>query len=91
MTRYRKKPVTVEAMRFMGDIESFNAAAEFTGQSFDPDRASTLIFNGMFPIKKPDGILLAVDGDWIVKPTKDGCFPCKPDEFAETYEEVRDD
>ena len=83
--------MTVDAMRFMGDVESFNAAAEFTGQSPDSDAAAELIMLRIFFLRTQDGWAAAYEGDWIVKQEDGSCFTCKPDVFEERYEAVRDD
>jgi len=35
-----------------------------------------------------EGDMKASDGDWIIKGIKGEFYPCKPDIFAATYEEV---
>ena len=35
-----------------------------------------------------EGVMLASEGDWIIKGIKGEVYPCKPDIFAATYEEV---
>ena len=36
-----------------------------------------------------EGIMLANPGDWIITGVKGELYPCKPDIFAATYEEVK--
>lgn len=35
-----------------------------------------------------EGVMLAVEGDWIIKGVNGELYPCKPDIFAKTYELV---
>ena len=35
-----------------------------------------------------EGVMLAGEGDWIIKGVKGEFYPCKPDIFTATYEEV---
>jgi hypothetical protein len=81
---YRKRPVTVEAIRWSG----FNYASilAFVG---DHHKA--------FPAKKDDrtlliptleGVMEATAGDWIIHGVKGEYYPCKPDIFDLTYERV---
>ena len=63
MTRFRKKPIIIEAVRSEADEV----------------------------IETLEGPLLARAGDWIVTGIAGERYPVKPDIFAATYEEVRDD
>ena len=77
--QYRKKPVVIEAIQFDG--ENHQDVSNFTGgQAFDMGSYSH------FPTS---GKTLTVNcGEYIVK-GEDGKFTkCKPDIFAETYEQV---
>ena len=38
-----------------------------------------------------EGMMLGVEGDWIIRGIKGELYPCKPDIFAATYEPVEDD
>lgn len=35
-----------------------------------------------------EGVIFAIPGDWIIRGVKGEIYPCKPDIFAETYEQV---
>ncbi len=85
MSKYRKKPVVVEAVRWMGhnaeEVEEFMN----TGQR-------------LFAIKQPkvmiwtlEGIMTASLGDYIIKGVHGEFYPYKPDIFHKTYEEVTDE
>lgn len=54
----------------------------FETQTEKPDAALGLL------IETLEGIMLARGGDWIIKGVKGEFYPCKPDIFAATYEEV---
>ena len=86
--KYRKKPVIVEAVRYWADVETFEDAERFTGQAFDARDAACHILSGVFPIKTLEGTMWAREGDYIIKGVHGECYPCKPDIFDETYEEV---
>lgn len=81
MSRYTKKPVTIDAAQWTGDsFELCRWASEFPGTirwSFDGD---TLI------IPTLEGDMRASIGDWIIRGVKGEFYPCKPDIFAATYE-----
>ena len=80
---YRKKPVVIEAIQWTGcnfvDVERF--VGEFSQQSE---------FTGDLLIKTLEGIMRASAGDYIIKGVKGEFYPCKPDIFEQTYEEVQD-
>jgi len=86
---YRKKPVVVEAIRFRRN--NWNDILEFTNNT-----AHTLFIE-----KRIDGIAtciiptlegkhIATEGDFIIKGVQGEFYPCKPDIFEKTYEEVWD-
>lgn len=88
MMKYRKKPIVVEAVRWRGDVESHREVEMLTGQNSDAADAACHVMNGVYPIKTLEGTMLAREGDYIVKGVHGECYPCKPDIFEETYEEV---
>lgn len=78
MTRFRKKPVEIDAVQFIGNNEEILA--------FCPDAFFT--FSGELVIKTLEGRHEASFKDWIIKGVKGEFYPCKPDVFALTYELV---
>lgn len=76
---YRKKPVEIEAIQYSGANAA--AIAEFVGDSY--------VSNVRIPvIRTLEGEMRVVSGDWIIKGVKGEFYPCKPDIFNETYDEV---
>jgi hypothetical protein len=82
MTKYRKKPVVIEAMRFTGEP---HAILEWTGMH---DALGSYVFwnDGKLIIRTLEGDMTADAGDWIIRGVKGELYPCKPDIFAATYE-----
>lgn len=81
--RFRKKPVVIEAVQFMGD--NGEEIVTWCGENAEYfPRADYL------SIKTPEGSHLATVGDFIIKGVNGEFCPCKPDVFSQTYEEVRD-
>ena len=84
MAKYRKKPVVIEAYRFMIDTEM-------------PDWFKSKVSNntiithedGTCDIKTLEGTMLANKGDFIILGVNGEAYPCKPDIFEKTYEEVK--
>ena len=49
------------------------------------------IINGWLRILTLEGTCLAMAGDYIIRGVKGEYYPCKPDIFEVTYEEVEND
>lgn len=79
--KYRKKPVVVEAVRFIGS--NYEEIRKFIGQD-------TLCSNLSVVIPTLEGDMIAQKGDYIIKGVQGEFYPCKPDIFAETYEKTEE-
>lgn len=84
--KYRKKPVVVEAVQWTGD--NYDEICNFIGKKVrvikytDDEKPVNLI------IETLEGDHLASIDDYIIKGVHGEFYPCKPDIFKETYEEV---
>ena len=85
--KYRKKPVMIEALQFNGSLDDVDQMNKAWGAKFW--NAHT-VGDGFFTlkIKTLEGTHTANVGDWIIKGIKGEFYPCKPDIFELTYEEV---
>lgn len=86
MPKYRKKPVVVEAMRFKlpMPIDEFVEFCSFSGHSrYGQDERGNY-----FLIETLEGDMRVSEGDYVIKGVQGELYPCKPDIFEETYEEV---
>jgi hypothetical protein len=90
VTRYRKKPVEVEAVRWTSD----NAAElqAFAGQHFDtidpPDRGDDPDADArIFDVTHSTWLPLH-RGEWLIKGVRGEFYPCADDVFQATYERV---
>lgn len=81
--KYRKKPVVIEAIQ--NTPENFNLIRLLVGDS----RPLHQLGDGRLQITTLEGEMTANVSDWIIKGVKGECYPCRPDIFAETYEEVK--
>jgi hypothetical protein len=85
INKYRKKPVVIEAIQWTAlDTESEIAIEKWLGDSFEswvPSKPALLIGT-------KEGVMEASPGDWIIKGVKGEFYPCKPDIFQMTYEDV---
>lgn len=93
--KYRKKPVTIEAIRLLNNDDSieecikwvFNIGMETSliGKSATIDDVKD---KSGFYIPTLEGNMKANIGDYIIKGINGEFYPCKPDIFDKTYEEV---
>ena len=87
MAKYRKKPVIIEAMRWDGDEECYNAICDWAGINFPANLGKDgIVYDLTIPTLEGDH--RANHGDMIIKGIKGEFYPCKPDIFDATYELV---
>lgn len=87
MSKYRKKPVVIKAVQYKGDLESIKAVIDFIG--YIPEIIEGCETHHKFlKIKTLEGEHIATEGDYIIKGIKGEFYPCKPDIFDATYEQV---
>lgn len=84
---YRKKPVHVQAMKFTG--ANSNDVARFVGEEDDGIPYSETC--DYFEIETLEGTMKADVGDYVIQGIAGEFYPCKPDIFKATYEEVDQD
>ena len=86
--KYRKKPVIIEAVHFKDDADVLCELSAFIdNQDLRVDYADPE--NPVLKIETLEGVMKASVGDYIIKGVKGEFYPCKPDIFHKTYEEVR--
>ncbi len=87
--KYKKKPVVIEALLWDGnnndevelwlDIPNSEHSIQISSYTKNEDRVL---------IKTLEGTMAANIGDFIIKGIQGEFYPCKPDIFEKTYEEV---
>lgn len=84
---YRKKPIEVYAIQWTG--ENKDEVQEFCG---DKARFGRYISSDhlCLVIDTLEGMHNAAVGDYIIRGVNGEFYPCKPDIFKKTYEEVTD-
>ena len=92
--KYRKKPVTIEAFKYDGDL------MDKDGNYYVPQWAVKAYKNGtlfygcgvggdeLFIETTPETVCFVGVGDYIVRSATGKIYPCKPDIFEQTYEEA---
>ncbi|MED3623252.1 hypothetical protein P4482_09150 [Neobacillus thermocopriae] len=91
MSKYRKKPVVIEAFKFYVDpmpdwfmkkvIEN-----KIILRNCDYNRYS--IDEAYCEIETLEGVMRGNGGDYIIQGVNGEIYPCKPDIFEKTYEKV---
>ena len=84
MRQFRKKPVVIEAMQFTHEtkdqVMNFVRCNCYADWEFD---------NPILVIETLEGDMITRFGDWVIKGVNDEFYPCKPDIFEKTYEELK--
>lgn len=91
--KYRKRPVVIEAFQLNKYTEHFMKENDV----YIPDwgisayKNDVIYFDdkGECFIKTLEGVHHASVGDYIIRGVDGEFYPCKPDIFAKTYEEVK--
>ena len=96
MPKFRKKPVVVEAIQWTGsnleEIRNFVGSdlIEEYVEFFDIKRTLNKMLVDI-AIDTLEGTMRVDYGDYIIKGVQGEFYPCKPDIFEQTYEEVIED
>lgn len=97
MSKFRKKPVIIEAMQFIpidlnGDINKHLVYAEEFDDWMIANQGNNKCryVGNTVVIQTLEGDMTASAGDWIIKGVKGEMYPCKPDIFLATYEAIND-
>jgi len=77
MSRYIKKPIAIEAIKWTGD--NFNYMEGFTDNRVWVNTSRSLV------IETLEGLMFASVGDMVIKNNKGKCYPCQADRFKLTY------
>jgi hypothetical protein len=84
MTKFRKKPVVIDAVLWDGKLTTVEPLlAGSSNSEVYQDLGETALM-----IPTLEGTMRADKGDWIIRGVKGELYPCKPDIFAATYEPV---
>ena len=88
--KYRKRPVEIEAFRLGIDYmpDWFMDRVTTNDVILRSDAVNGIAYAS---IKTLEGIMCADYGDFIIQGVEGEIYPCKPDIFVKTYEEVCDE
>lgn len=91
MPKFRKKPVVIEAIQWNGS--NFDALKQWGAPVtvLPATEGQSLIIGTLEDGPNHEAIHVATISDWIIRGVQNEFYPCKPDIFAATYEEVEMD
>ena len=83
MKNYRKKPVVIQAIQFTG--ENTQEVLDLVPEArmiLDENKEYQLVIDTL------EGRMTVSGGDYVIRGIQGEFYPCKPDVFEATYEEV---
>ena len=89
MSKFRKKPVVIEAVQLRWDTWSEMCEHAGVGKLEDGKPEGKMDVSGggiSLQIPTLEGVMLANENDWIIRGVEGELYPCKPDIFEKTYE-----
>lgn len=84
--KYRKKPVEIESIQYIGN--NVEEVEEFVGNQLLRYNNTQEENDYSLGIPTPEGIMKASVGDYIIRGVRNEFYPCKPEIFRITYDEV---
>ena len=90
MIKYKKKPISVEAIQFTGkngwQINKWSNGLAYSSPVLEPNKNNPT--GEYMQINTLEGTMIANVGDYIIKGIKNEFYPCKSDIFEATYEKA---
>lgn len=99
MAKFRKKPVIIEAFQYDGDLMNANGEYYVPEWAQDAHKKGTIFFDSMDSESQPSEMFIktlegdhhASVGDYIIQGVNGELYPCKPEIFEKTYENLCED
>lgn len=96
MPTFRKKPIVIEAFQMTKERRVDNSewpewlhrAWNTTGEGGMWPSKENSMANGRLCIGTLEGVYIISWGDWIIQGIEGEIYPCKPDIFRKSYEEI---
>jgi hypothetical protein len=89
---YRKKPVQIQAIHWDGTAEGATPVIDWVlaggGTARYSDATDAPGARTEIAIDTLEGTITAAPGDYVIRGVQGEHYPCKPDIFAATYDEV---
>ena len=85
----RKKPVVIEFIQYDGTPESNREIIDWTRGSKTPATMDKNMYDQrQLSIETLEGAHWVTKGDYVIKGVAGEFYPCKPEIFEQTYEEI---
>ena len=99
MAKYRKKPVVIEAFQMTKERRWDNSGwPTWLHMAWQKDLSEGAMWIDSSDPEREKLVCGTLEGvhridwdDWIIQEIKNEIYPCKPDIFDQTYEEVKED
>jgi len=90
MAYYKKKPVNIQAVQWKGGelSETPKWISEALYKNISRDNGAIMRMRDVIYIRTLEGVMIASDGDYIIKGVQGELYPCKPDIFKLTYDKL---
>ena len=85
MPKYRKRPIVIEAVQFLGTRESAEEVIAFCTVAIWGYKYKNMA------IETLEGRMIVKPRDWIIKGVKGEFYPCRADIFKMTYEAIEEE
>jgi len=89
MKKFRKKPVVIEATQLIN--KEFRSLDDIPFSDCKHWKVGNDEEGFYVGIPNLEGVMKARNNDWIIRGINGKYYPCKPDIFKKTYEEVEDE
>ncbi|MGC5027437.1 hypothetical protein ACLQ3K_22035 [Tsukamurella sp. DT100] len=91
-TRWRKRPVVIEAMHYPAEPTVHDNAALHRWINDNGGRTEVVRVDGQYAIaiRTLEGDMLARPGDYVIRGVVGEFYPCEAGVFAKTYEQVQE-
>jgi hypothetical protein len=88
--KFHKVPLTIEARQFT--IDDASSLAEWCGGEYvQVSTADDTELVDQIRVPTLEGVMVAYEGDWIIRGIRDEFYPCRGDIFYETYVPAADE
>jgi hypothetical protein len=81
--QYVKRPVVIEAIKFLDTPKRIHEISEWVGEDITVDYSNPE--HPVLKIHTLEGVMTATHGDYIIKGIKGEFYPCKSDIFHDSY------
>jgi hypothetical protein len=90
MMKYRKKPLILEAYQWFPCMLDTPGVRHIKANKVDLSKTRGIIVDRpeRYVVDTPSGEVWLEPGDWVIKGISGEYYPCKPDIFELTYEDL---